>query len=378
MSELSAPLRTRRVRDAKRPRSRPTRHRLPVARLATAAIIVLLGAVGLRIVLVDTPQGGRPTAEVPLKAGNDGTRSSTGTASGISAIEVGPELPLSEVAPALGEPMAGAAPATGIYATSPDLLEETPYGAIPRISATGDTPFAAYSRPSVSAAAAGGRPRIAIVVTGLGINESGTLDAISRLPETVTLAFAPYGRTLERTVGSARADGHEIYLEVPLEPFDYPDNDPGPDTLLTGEQPRENMDRLHRVMSRFGGYAGIMNNMGARFTASAADFGPMMEELAARGLAYVDDGSSNRSLAHQLSRSNGVPFVRADMPLDTNPAREPILAQLEALETKARSEGAALGIATALPVSVQTIAEWTDGLEEKGILLVPASALMQP
>src|SRR5690606_11954047 len=115
----------------------------------------------------------------------------------------------------------------------PALVEETEFGPIPRVSNTGDTPFAAYSRASVLPEAAGGRPLIAIVVTGLGLNPTGSIDAIERLPETVTLAFAPYGRNLQRTVGAAHADGHEVLLEVPLEPFDYPDNDPGPETLLT-------------------------------------------------------------------------------------------------------------------------------------------------
>ncbi len=262
------------------------------------------------------------------------------------------------------------------FGVLPDLAEDTEYGPIPRISPAGETPFAAYSRPSVSAAGADGKPRIAIVVTGLGINLSGTLEAIAKLPDTVTLAFAPYGKSLERTVGAARAEGHEIFLEVPFEPFDYPDNDPGPDTLLTGQAPRDNMDRLYTVMGKFGGYAGIINNMGARFTASAADFGPMMEELGARGLAYLDDGSSNRSLAPQLTEANRVPFARADMLLDGNPARAPILARLTELETKAKQQGQAVGLITALPVSVQTIAEWAQGLEEKGFLIVPASALM--
>ncbi|HHY51386.1 MAG TPA: divergent polysaccharide deacetylase family protein, partial [Alphaproteobacteria bacterium] len=230
----------------------------------------------------------------------------------------------------------------------------------------------------VGPAAAAGRPLVAIVVTGLGISVNGTLDAIARLPDAVTLAFAPYGKTLERTVGAARAEGHEIFLEVPLEPFDYPDNDPGPDTLLTGQAPRDNMDRLYRVMGKFAGYAGLINNMGARFTASGADFGPMMEELGARGLAYLDDGSSNRSLAPPLAEANGVPFARVDLMIDASPVRAAILAQLTALEDTARQQGRAIGLATALPVSVEAIAEWARAAEERGILLVPVSALMQP
>jgi polysaccharide deacetylase 2 family uncharacterized protein YibQ len=130
-------------------------------------------------------------------------------------------------------------------------------------------------------------------------------------------------------------------------------------------------------MARFGGYAAVMNYMGARFTASGADFTPMMEELGTRGLGYVDDGLSNRSLAPQLAQENGVPFARATIQLDTNPSRAPILAALDSLEASARQGGSAIGVISALPVSIQTIAEWSQGLEERGLLLVPATSLMK-
>lgn len=395
MSDLSAPLSRRRSRLA--PKQAGARRSLPIARLAAAAIVLLLGGAALRIALVDTPEGGRPTAEVPINSSHNanavaGANAIAGADIGANGVTItaGPELSLDQLDDALAgedmssddmavddEPGAVGFADLDAFGVDPDMVEETSYGPIPRISANGETPFTTYARPSITPASANGKPLIAIVVTGLGINLTGTLEAISTLPDSVTLAFAPYGTSLERTVGSARAEGHEIYLEVPLEPFDFPDNDPGPDTLLTGLAPRDNMDKLYRVMSKFGGYAGVINNMGARFTASAADFAPMMEELGARGLGYLDDGSSNRSLAPQLTSANRVPFARASLMLDTNPARAPILGQLENLEAQAREQGFAVGLATALPVSVKTIAEWAATAEDKGLVLVPVSALMQ-
>jgi polysaccharide deacetylase 2 family uncharacterized protein YibQ len=383
VSELNAPLLSKRTRAAKRALGTAGRRRRPVARLALAGIVVLFAAAGLRIILVDTPDGGRPLAEVAVNSTRNANPVVGGMANG-SIISIGPQIPLDHVAAALasGETADGAAdPETAArleaFGMLPDLVEDTEFGPIPRRSGSGTTPFAAYARPSVSAAAVRGKPRIAIIVTGLGINLSGTLEAIGRLPDTVTLAFAPYGKDFGRTVGGARAEGHEVFLEVPLEPFDYPDNDPGPDTLLTGQAPRDNMQKLYRVMGKFGGYVGLINNMGARFTASAADFGPVMEELAMRGLGYLDDGSSNRSLAPQLAAANRVPFRRADAMLDGNPTRASILGRLTELEDLARQNGSAMGLVAALPVSVETVAEWAAGLEERGVTIVPASALMK-
>lgn len=348
--------------------------RFPVARLLFLLIGVILGGVAARIILVDDPNGGRPNEEVAITSTRDGNTVAQSVATGPATITADPmQYPAGTAIPGTGGEVRGQV--ADRYGALPDLSEETANGPIPRISTTGQTPFATYSRPFDIAAAPG--PKIAIVVTGLGINEQGSLDAVDRLPPDVTLAFAPYGRALETTVAAARTAGHEVMLEIPLEPFDYPQNDPGPHTLLTGEQPRANLEKLFWLMSRFGGYFGVINNMGARFTASAADLAPLMEELGTRGVAYLDDGSSNRSVAPQLAGVNKVPFVRADQMVDVNPAQASILSALASLETQAMESGSAIGIVSALPISVGTVADWAQELGAKGITLVPASALMK-
>ncbi|MEO6014905.1 MAG: divergent polysaccharide deacetylase family protein [Devosia sp.] len=357
---------------------------LPLARIAFGLLALILVGTAARIFLVNDPNGGRPSTEIEVgNSRNANTVAETVGTTSMATITAGPETPANTpgvtiVGPDVpdGTPMAAMAEATpdGLL---PDLLEDTEHGSIPRVSASGQTPFSAYAKPSLTPATADGKKLIAIVVTGLGLNDSGTATAIDTLPEAVTLAFAPYGKGLAKTVASARSAGHEILLEVPLEPFDYPESDPGPDTLLTGRAPRDNLEKLFNVLSKFGGYVGLINHMGARFTSSTADFAPMMEELGSRGLGYLDDGSSNRSVAEQLASANGVPFGRADLPLDLNPAKGPILDQLKALEARADSAGQAIGVISALPISVQTLAEWAKTAEADGYVIVPISALMK-
>lgn len=375
--ELSAPLGRRKGKNTG-PRQRGRFH-LPLARIVFAVVALVLVGIVLRIVLVSDPQGGRPSAEVAINS----TRGANPVAGQVSnndkantaTITAEPETP----APAAITPATATDLTTlpgGQQGVRPELAEETKNGPIPRISAKGETPFSAYARPAPTGATAG-KATVAIVVTGLGLNEAGTLDAINKLPPEVSMAFAPYGKTLNHTVSAAQGAGHELLLEVPLEPFDYPDTDPGPQTLLTGQPPKANLDKLYWLMARFGGYIGLVNHTGARFTASAADFGPVMEELGTRGLGYLDDGSSNRSLAPQLAASNKVPFSRADVMLDANPARGPILAALDALVAKAQAGGSAVGVISALPISIQTVADWATTLETHNVTLVPVSTLMK-
>jgi polysaccharide deacetylase 2 family uncharacterized protein YibQ len=394
--ELGAPLGRRRRKDGKEPGLGATGRfvlRLPLARIGFALVaLVLVGAV-LRILLINDPDGGRPSTTVAISSTRD-SNPVAGAVAAPAAVSSQQATITAVPAPPAGKPggpsitivdpdlPSGATPLADNPAVNKDgviadLAEQTKDGPIPRMSATGQTPFAAYSRPLPADAAGSGRSMIAIVVTGLGLNEQGTLDAVDKLPPEIDMAFAPYGKSLARTVGAARAAGHELLLQVPMEPFDYPDTDPGPQTLLTGQPSRSNLDKLDWLMARFGGYIGLINNTGARFTASSSDFGPVMEELGTRGLGYLDDGTSNRSVAPDLATANKVPFGRADVMLDTNPARAPILAALDALAAKAITNGRAIGVISALPVSIATVAEWSQSLRGRNLELVPVSALMK-
>jgi hypothetical protein len=258
----------------------------------------------------------------------------------------------------------------------PRLSEPSRHGPLPKIAPDGTRPSEAFARPLKPAAGAkGNEPRIAIVIGGLGIGANTTADALTKLPGTVTLAFAPYGSDLERQVARARQNGHEVMLQIPMEPPDFPDNDPGPHTLLTSNDTGQNIDRLHWLMSRFQGYIGIVNAMGGRFTASEQGMAPVLREVATRGLVYLDDGSSPRSLAGQIAGANNVAFAKADIVIDQVPTPADIDRALGRLETIARARGSAVGFAGALPVSIDRIARWIKAAESRGIQMVPITAM---
>jgi polysaccharide deacetylase 2 family uncharacterized protein YibQ len=160
-----------------------------------------------------------------------------------------------------------------------------------------------------------------------------------------------------------------------MEPFDYPDNDPGPQTLLASMTPDQNMDRLYWLMSRFQGYVGLVNYMGARFTSTETALAPMMRETARRGLIFIDDGTSARSLASQIAGANNLPFAKSEIALDAVPTVAQIDRALSRLEAAAREHGFAVGVATAMPTSIERIALWAKTAEGRGIVLVPITAV---
>ncbi len=269
--------------------------------------------------------------------------------------------------PSASEPV----PSAAAGGSDTQLIEMTKFGPIPRVGADGLRAAQAYARPFQ---AKSNSPQIAIVIAGLGISNSVTTEAINKLPGAVTFAFAPYGAELDRISGRARSLGHEVLLQVPMEPFDYPDNDPGPQTLLTTTTPEQNAERLQWAMSRFQGYVGIVNQMGARFTASEMSFSPILREIGKRGLIYVDDGSSPRSLAGQIAGGSSQPFAKGNAMIDAVPSAAEIDRALVKLEGIARDTGLAVGVGSARQVTIERIASWAKGVESRGFTLVPITA----
>jgi uncharacterized protein len=271
-----------------------------------------------------------------------------------------------------GEP-ATAAPAI-MAGIDHRLLEKSRYGIIP-VAAADMKPFTVYAAEADRTKAAK-MPVVAIVIGGLGVGAAKTTDAIMKLPGAVTLAFTPYGADPGKLAERARAQRHEIFLQIPMEPYDFPDNDPGPQTLLTSLGTEQNMDRLYWHLSRMQGYAGVANFMGARFIATDTAMQPIVREAAKRGLGFFDDGSSPRSVAPQVAAGQAMPFGKGDIAIDAVPTGAEIDRALNKLESIARERGIAIGTASALPVSIDRIGAWIKTLPDRGVLLVPLTTAM--
>ena len=261
----------------------------------------------------------------------------------------------------------------------PELVEESQYGPLPKVAQDGRRPLEVYARPSryAAKAAAGAPPRIAVLINGMGLSDAATAEAIKGLPAPFSVAYGAYGRNLQDWVTKARAAGHEVLLQIPLEPVDYPTNDPGPHTLLTTLPPDENMKRLQWLMSRFTGYVGVTNLMGAKFESSQESFLPVLEELKARGLLFVDDGSVQHSTAGQIATALGLDYAGANVQIDTVQSPGDIAKALGQLEALAMERGIAIGVASAKPATIKQLAAWAEQLKGKGFVLIPVSAAVR-
>ncbi|MDX2232998.1 MAG: divergent polysaccharide deacetylase family protein [Hyphomonadaceae bacterium] len=254
------------------------------------------------------------------------------------------------------------------------FFQNGPNGPLPIVTPDGRTPARAYARPFTGDAT---KPKIAIIVGGLGFNARVTQAAIDELPPDVTLSFVPYTADLQSWIDRARARGHEVMIELPMEPFDPEADDTGPQTLLANASARDNIARLENLLSRATGYFGVTNYQGARFAASGQASAPVAQALKSRGLVFLGNALGPRTAFGVEAGRAGLPFASADRIIDTQRDAQKIDEQLLNLEALALQNGSALGSGFAFPVTIDQIEAWAENLSMRGYVLAPASAVME-
>lgn len=257
------------------------------------------------------------------------------------------------------------------HVPDPALIEKTSAGNLPMRAEDGRRPLDVYARPWSGKRGA----RVAIIIGGLGISQTATQSAIRNLPPEVTLAFAPQGNSLLRWAQTARRDGHEILLQVPMEPFDYPTVNPGRGTLLADADPQQNLEELRVAMSRITNFTGVLNYMGARFTSESTSLRPVLNEIAERGLMFVDDGTSARSQTANLMKEAKGAYATGDIVIDDVQDKNGIMKKLDQLEASARASGSAIATGTAFDATIEAVAEWSQEAKKRGVEIVGVSAL---
>lgn len=289
------------------------------------------------------------------------------------AIALGPpEQPAPQPEPTPAPYSIPAGPEALPPAPDPALVERSRDGLLPKIGPDGRKPWQAYARPFEST---NPRPRIAIVISGLGQSAAVTEAAIQSLPGVVTLAFNPYGQRLDYWAARARAAGHETLAMVPMEPVNYPANDPGPQTLLTTLSAPENRERLNWSLARFPGYVGVLSLAGSSYTTAPESLRPTLEEIRARGLMFVDMRSSLRSSAFRISGDIGLPRAINNRVIDVQASKDEIDRRLDELVKIATTTGFAVGVGQPYPATIERVLAFVRSAEGRGLAVAPISAI---
>ena len=221
----------------------------------------------------------------------------------------------------------------------------------------------------------GRRPMIAIVLDDVGVAPQDAEMALG-LPGAITLSIMTYAPNAATLADRARAKGHEIMVHMPMEPVDH-SVDPGPNALLVGLTEDEIRRRVVWGLTRFGGYVGINNHMGSRFTQYAPGMQIVMQELRSRGLLFLDSRTISSTVGDATATGAGVTHVSRDVFLDNTMSVAAVLQQLQDAESVAQSQGYVVAIGHPHPTTIAALKRWIPEARKSGFVLVPLSAIVK-
>lgn len=301
-----------------------------------------------------------------------------------AAMTVPPSQPAAEEIPSLLAPPENVPGAPRRFATAEEAAAPTSTGGRPRLNEPRVPPIAKaaiaapppryatlsdYKSDKVPPAPVSGS-KVAVVIEGLGLSQAATEAAINRLPTNVTLAFSPYARDLKRWIDRAKAKGHEVLIEVPMEGKAFPAEDPGPLGLLTVIETKENTERLDLILKAAAGASGIYDGQGSKFRESEEHINSMFTALKDKNLFYVQGRPGVR-----VGEAT-VPTATADVIVDERPFRAAVDARFDYAERLAKYQGSSVAVMSAKPVSYERLALWIEQLPAKGVSLTPVSGVL--
>lgn len=346
---------------------------------ASVAITVSVGAPqpGLYVETTEEPAAIARAFAVPLGTGEaPGYRpSGQGPYNWPGAVPQSASRPLAPATASI-EPLPRPAPFAAARAALPPIPSPRslpPVRISPPAADTSDEPaWIANAQPT---APPDGRPEIAVIIDDAGVDRAHTAVAI-RLKGPLTISFLPYAADLAGQARAARANRHEVMLHIPMEPHGA-FAEPEPHLLRIRQGPVEIQRRLSRGLDALPGIVGINNHMGSLFTSDPYALAPVMEELARRGLLFVDSRTTARSLAQDSARAHGLPNAGRDVFLDHYEGQAEVRKRLIETERVARKQGYAIAIGHPRAATLAELAIWLDEVESKGFRLVPVSAVVR-
>lgn len=270
---------------------------------------------------------------------------------------------------ASGETSAGGRPRL-VEPQLPSTDRKVLAAAPPRFASIGDlkAKVVAYSKTPTDKTVRSGK--VAVIVRGLGLSQSATETAITKMPPAVALSFSPYAQNLKKWLEMAKANGHEVLVEVPMESKSFPAEDPGPLGLMTSLEPKKNLERVDSILKVVPSAIGIDDSMGSKFRESEAAMSPVFAKLKEKNLIYV------QTQPGVLIGEPGVPHAIADVIMDERPFRAAVDARLDYAERLAKFQGSALAVMSPKPVSYERLALWLETIKSKNIVLAPVSEVL--
>jgi polysaccharide deacetylase 2 family uncharacterized protein YibQ len=218
-------------------------------------------------------------------------------------------------------------------------------------------------------------PAIAIILTGLGLNKDWTTQVLSTFKGKVTFAFSPYSPNFQEQLQEATNLGNQVLMSLPMEPYTFPNPDPGPYTLLTGVKAEENISKTQAILKKISNGMGVIGDGGSRFTLSQTDLEPVLKEIKGNGSVFIDPYTTLHSQVQETCKALGMTCPQVNLKItlaETDTQKDDFF---EKVIQRAKENGIIIVSVPAIPAFTDYLLGWMAASEKKGINFVTITHL---
>ena len=217
-------------------------------------------------------------------------------------------------------------------------------------------------------------PLVAIIFDDMGYDKK-IAKKLSQLNSGITFSILPHSPYQESIARLAHKNGLDTMLHLPMEPFQYPQINPGPGTLLTTMTPDQLIHQLEKNLASVPYIKGVNNHMGSKMTAESGQMYQIFSILKKRNLYFIDSRTTSKTLCKPSARLFQIPFAQRDVFLDHFQDPDFIRKQIKELIRIAQRHGQAVGIGHPHTITYEILREMMPELQKK-VKLVPASEIV--
>ena len=219
-------------------------------------------------------------------------------------------------------------------------------------------------------------PVVALVIDDLGYNLSRAR-SLFKLNVPLTVSILPHHKFSRQVALEAHQKSWEVILHLPMEPHQCEPKYLEKNTLLIQMSKEEILEILDSDLQDIPWVVGVNNHMGSMMLEDERSMYIILEELKNRGLYFLDSRTTQKSVGYKLAQKLGVPSAYRHVFLDNKKDLNYIEGQIDLLIEKTLEQGEAIGIGHLHPKTIKAIKRAVPKFEEKGIILVTLSKVME-
>lgn len=218
--------------------------------------------------------------------------------------------------------------------------------------------------------------QIAVIIDDIGF-DLRLVDELAQIGAPIALAILPYAPHATEAARRLHRAGKEILLHLPMEPRPHSSEDPGAGALFTNMDAGEIRRRIKANLTAVPYASGVNNHMGSLFMENEMGLSVVMEELAKRGLFFVDSRTTPHTLGRKAAAKAGVRFAERTLFIDHH---RDYRAALETLTQSRKQdweeEKPLLLIGHPHDKTIRALREAQRSWQEKEIQVIPLSAFI--